>query len=124
MLSLRAHFCWIADIQFLHRLSITSLHVFLFMSASLFGQFVYTCDFNDRIFFFLSLFAGEPQEECVRCGKMYILSADLNKGACGKCLGIVPTRDQLKSTPFRSSGESSGTEEEDDEEEELSNDIP
>lgn len=52
---------------------------------------------------------------------MYILSGDLNKGACGKCLGIVPSRDQLKSTPFRSSGESSGTEED---EEELSNDIP
>ncbi|XP_031627902.1 zinc finger protein 672-like [Contarinia nasturtii] len=64
---------------------------------------------------------GEPQEECVRCGKMFILSGDLNKGACGKCLGIVPNRDQLKSTPFRSSGESSGTEED---EEESSNDIP
>lgn len=76
-------------------------------------------------FFFLVFFcAGEPQEECVRCGKMYILSGDLNKGACGKCLGIVPTRDQLKSTPFRSSGESSGTEEEEEDEEELSNDIP
>lgn len=70
-------------------------------------------------------FAGEPQEECVRCGKMYVLSGDLNKGACGKCLGIVPaSRDQLKSTPFRSSGESSGTEEEMDDEEELSNDMP
>lgn len=79
--------------------------------------------FNDRTVCFF-LFAGEPQEECVRCGKMYILSGDLNKGACGKCLGIVPSRDQLKSTPFRSSGESSGTEEEIDDEEELSNDIP
>lgn len=73
----------------------------------------------------LLIFAGEPQEECVRCGKMYVLSGDLNKGACGKCLGIVPaSRDQLKSTPFRSSGESSGTEEEMDDEEELSNDMP
>lgn len=68
------------------------------------------------------LIAGEPQEECIRCGKMYILSGDLNKGACSKCLGIVPSRDQLKSTPFRSSGESDT---EEDEEEELSNgDMP
>lgn len=80
--------------------------------------------FNDRnsLPSYYLFFAGEPQEECVRCGKMYILSGDLNKGACGKCLGIIPSRDQLKSTPFRSSGESSGTEEED--EEESSNDIP
>lgn len=56
---------------------------------------------------------GEPQEECIRCGKMYILRSDTNKGLCGKCLGIP--RDQMKSLPFRSSGES--TEEEEDEEE-------
>lgn len=49
---------------------------------------------------------------------MYILSSDVSKGVCGKCLGI-PSRDQIKSAPFRSSGES-GTEE-DEEEEELSN---
>lgn len=47
---------------------------------------------------------------------MYILSSsDLSKGACGKCLGI-PARDQIKSTPFRSSGESGTEDEEDDEE--------
>lgn len=64
----------------------------------------------------ISIFAGEPQEECMRCGKTYILSSsDISKGACGKCLGI-PARDQIKSTPFRSSGES-GTEEEEDEDE-------
>lgn len=45
----------------------------------------------------------------MRCGKMYILTADVNKGMCGRCLGIPC--DQLSNSQFRSSGES-GTEEE------------
>lgn len=52
---------------------------------------------------------GEPTEECMRCGKMYILTADVNKGLCGRCLGIPC--DQMSNSQFRSSGES-GTEEE------------
>lgn len=65
---------------------------------------------------------GEPQEECIRCGKMYVLSSELNnsKGVCGKCLGIT-TRDSMKSEALRSSGESGTEEEEMEEEEELSN---
>lgn len=105
-------------------LSISACMFLCFFEMPLSFRPVQVCDYNDRIFSFrfsFIYFAGEPQEECVRCGKMYILSGDLNKGACGKCLGIVPTRDQLKSTPFRSSGESSDTEED---EEESSNDIP
>lgn len=58
---------------------------------------------------FLFLIIGEPQEECMRCGKMYILTADVNKGLCGRCLGIPC--DQISNSQFRSSGES-GTEEE------------
>lgn len=46
---------------------------------------------------------GEPQEECMRCGKMYILTAEIGKGLCGRCLGIP--LDQLNAQ-FRSSGES------------------
>lgn len=69
----------------------------------------------------MSFISGEPQEECIRCGKMYVLSSELNnsKGACGKCLGI--TKDSLKGEQLRSSGESGTEEEEMDEEEELSN---
>lgn len=55
-------------------------------------------------FFFIS---GDPQEECVRCGKVYLASSnELNQGFCGGCL--TNSRDQV--APFRSSGES-GTEE-------------
>lgn len=43
----------------------------------------------------------------MRCGKMYILTADVNKGLCGRCLGIPCDQN----SQFRSSGES-GTEEE------------
>lgn len=50
----------------------------------------------------------------MRCGKMYILSAEIGKGLCGRCLGIPP-RDHLNAQ-FRSSGES-----EEEEEEESSN---
>lgn len=88
--------CKILPTAFLTRL-------FLFFSSSLAPSL--TCSAN----------LGEPQEECIRCSKMYILTSDTNKGLCCKCLGIP--RDQMK--PFRSSSES-GTEEEMDEEE-LSN---
>lgn len=60
-------------------------------------------------FFFIFSYTGEPTEECMRCGKMYILTADVNKGLCGRCLGIPC--DQMSNSQFRSSGES-GTEEE------------
>lgn len=53
---------------------------------------------------------GEPQEECMRCAKTYIVSSDTSNGLCAPCLGI-PLRDPVGSQ-FRSSGES----EEDDEE--------
>lgn len=85
---------------------------FFFLSPHIFTDL-----FFSSIFFLYS--AGEPQEECIHCGKMYILSSDTGKGACGKCLGLTG-RDQIKTTPFRSSGESC-TEEEEDEGEESSN---
>lgn len=81
-----------------------------------YGLFFFSLSSSFSTIELISIFAGEPQEECMRCGKMYILSSsDISKGACGKCLGI-PARDQIKSTPFRSSGES-GTEEEEEEDE-------
>lgn len=61
-----------------------------------------------HICFFLCL-TGEPQEECVRCTKMYIVSAETSNGHCGPCLGI-PLREPAGSQ-FRSSGESEEDEE-------------
>lgn len=53
---------------------------------------------------------------------MYIgSSTDMGKGVCGKCSGKPGRDQQIKSTPFRSSGESGTEEEEEDECEESSN---
>lgn len=96
--------------------SIDSIPIYHSISYGFFFLFSVSRFFSFSPIELISIFAGEPQEECMRCGKMYILSSsDVSKGACGKCLGI-PARDQIKSTPFRSSGES-GTEEEEEEDE-------
>lgn len=50
----------------------------------------------------ISYLTGDPQEECVRCGSVYLASSnELRQGFCAKCLGGT----------YRSSGES-GTDDE------------
>lgn len=75
------------------------------------------------IIFFSPFSSGDPQEECVRCGKVYLSSSNqISHGFCGGCYaanqGLPLTKESENRSLHDSGSEDSNPQEGEEEEEE------